>query len=219
LNAMPTDDRSIPCADVHAAGPIQTTQVQQAAYAIQALALAAASGYQRIGFYQMVDDNPCVQSAVWGLARDDGSLRPVARTIETAVHAFSGFLDARFVPLVRTPRRWSAWPDDPTSLTPNWRVYQVAFDLPGNRRVTAVWNGDGTKLQTRITRHGTAGRLLTAEGEEIPLNTAGQDWLVDLPAATAHYPGDPPGYYFIGGEPRLLIEEGVAPGAPVVAPR
>ena len=73
---MPTDDTSIPCADIHARNPIQTTQAQQAAYAVQAFALAAAVGYGRIGFYQMVDDNPCIQSAVWGITRDDGTRSP-----------------------------------------------------------------------------------------------------------------------------------------------
>jgi hypothetical protein len=46
----------------------------------------------------------------------------------------------------------------------------------------------------------------------------GEDWAIDLPAATAHYAGDPPGYYFIGGEPRLLIEDGVPADAPSVPP-
>src|SRR5260221_7212977 len=133
LNAMPTDDTSIPCAARHASNPIQTSQEQQAAYGLQALALAAAVGYERIGFYQMIDDNPCNQSAVWGITRDDGSSRPVASTLRTAISTFSGFLDVQFVPLVRRPARWAAWPDDPTSLTPNWQVYSVTFDLPASR--------------------------------------------------------------------------------------
>ena len=133
LNAMPTDDRSIPCAERHAHNPIQTTQQEQAAYAIQAFALAAAVNYQRIGFYQMVDDNPCVQSAVWGITRDDGTERPVAQTLRTAVQAFSGFTRAEFAPFVRAQARWSAWPADPSSLIPNWQAYQVVFDMPGRR--------------------------------------------------------------------------------------
>jgi hypothetical protein len=220
LNAMPTDDKSIPCADLHAGNPIQTTQTQQAAYAIQAMALAAAVGYERVGFYQMVDDNPCKQSAVWGITRDDGSARPVARTLHTAVQFFSGFLDASFVPLLRPQARWAAWPSDPTSLTPNWQAYAVAFGLPGSRRVTVLWNGDGAAIRVRIARHGGQARLFNAQNEALQTPTSsGQDWLVDLPAATAHYAGDPPGYYFIGGEPRLLVEEGVPRGTPVAAPR
>jgi hypothetical protein len=220
LNAMPTDDSTIPCADVHARNPIQTTQVQQAAYAVQALALASAVGYPRIGFYQMVDDNPCVQSAVWGITRDDGTRRPVANALHTAIHAFSGYLQADFEPLSRAQARWSAWPTDSNSFTPNWQVYEVAFDLPGNRRATVLWNGDGTPLRARIPRLAQQARLVDVQGNDLPQPAmVGQDWAVDLPAATAHFSGDPDGYYFIGGEPRLLFEDNVPTGSPVVAPR
>jgi hypothetical protein len=219
LNAMPTDDTSIPCASRHTGNPIQTTQAQQAAYAIQALALAAAAGYARIGFYQMVDDDPCTQSAVWGITRDDASPRPVAGALHTAIQSFSGFLFARFVPLVRPQARWAAWPDDSKSFTPNWRVYRVAFDLPGNRRVTVLWNGDGVPLRVRIPRQAAQARLLDMHSQSRAAASLGTDWAVDLPAASAHYPGDPPGYYFIGGEPRLLIEEDVPSDAPVAPPR
>jgi hypothetical protein len=217
---MPTDDTSIPCADIHARNAIQTTQAQQAAYAVQAFALAAAVGYERIGFYQMIDDNPCVQSAVWGITRDDGTRRPVADTLRTAVHTFSGFLQARFAPLVRSPVRWSAWPGDPTSLTPNWQIYEVAFDMPNGQRVTVLWNGDGRALQARVPRRSGQARLLDMQGNPAAGPTSiGQDWSVTLPPASAHFSGDPPGYYFIGGDPMLLIEDNVPADAPVVAPR
>ena len=203
----------------HAHNPIQTTQQEQAAYAIQAFALAAAVDYQRIGFYQMVDDNPCVQSAVWGITRDDGTERPVAQTLQTAVQAFSGFTRAQFAPLVRAQARWSAWPGDPTSLLPNWQVYQVVFDLPDRRRVSVLWNGDGAALRVRVARHGGRAQVLDEDGASSDPTQNGQDWLVTLPAATAHFPGDPTGYFFIGGAPRLLIEEDVPPGAPIAPPR
>jgi hypothetical protein len=220
LNAMPTDDTSIPCADRHAHNPIQTSQTQQAAYAIQALALAAAVGYPRIGFYQMIDDNPCNQSAVWGIVRDDGTARPVAGALRTAVRNFSGFLKARFAPLVRSSAGWSAWPDDPNSFTPNWQAYEVVFDMPAQRRVTVLWNGDGKPLSVNVARRANQAHLLDMQGNPVDgPDAAGQDWRVSLPPATAHFAGDPAGYYFIGGEPRLLIEEGVPPDAPVAPPR
>jgi hypothetical protein len=220
LNAMPTDDTAIPCADKHAHNAIQTSQAEQAAYAVQAFALAAAVGYRRIGFYQMVDDNPCKQPAVWGITRDDGSARPVARSLRTAVGSFSGFISANFAPLTRRAAGWGAWPDDPNSFTPNWQVYEVTFDLPGSRRVTVLWNGDGVALRVRIPRRGAQARVIDANGAtQAPPSMSGPDWTIGLPAATAHFAGDPPGYFFIGGEPRLLIEDGVAPGSPVSAPR
>lgn len=220
LNAMPTDDSSIPCADRHAHNPIQTTQTQQAAYAVQALALAAAVGYPRIGFYQMIDDNPCNQSAVWGIVRDDGSPRPVEASLRTAVHEFSGFLHARFAPLVRTPARWAAWPADPNSFTPNWQVYEVVFDMPASRRVTVLWSGDGGARRVRLPSQAKQAQLMDMQGNTLdPPTRAGSDWSIGLPPATAHFSGDPSGYYFIGGEPRLLIEDGVPADTPVVAPR
>src|SRR5439155_5528989 len=114
-----------------------------------------------------------------------------------------------------------AWPTVPGSFVPNWQVYVVAFDLPAGRRVTVVWNGDGTPVRVRLPRAGTSPQLLDDQGQAVKSNvtTVGQDYAVDLPPATAHFSGDPPGYFFIGGEPRLLIEDGVPQDAPVAAPR
>src|SRR3989442_3051224 len=47
--------------------------------------------------------------------------------------------------------------------------------------------------------------------------------VVVLPAATAYFKlneqiKDPDGYHFIGGDPLLIVENGVDPSAPVVAP-
>ena len=167
-----TSAASGPCAAMHASHPIQTRLVEQAAYAVQAFALAAASGYQRISFYQMVDDDPCRQSAVWGLTRDDGSARPVARSLQTAVRAFSGYTRAEFAPLVRTPARWSAWPIDPRSLLTNWRLYLVALDMPAGRRVTVLWNGDGAALGVRVARRGSRAHVLDIEGAVLTAQTA-----------------------------------------------
>jgi hypothetical protein len=222
-NAMPSDDRSIPCADKHSDEAIKTTMDQQAAYAIQSVALASAAGYGKIEFYQMVDANPCAEPAVWGLTRDDGSRRPVSDALKVAINNFSGFSSARFVPLARDTAAWSAWPDDPNSLVPNWQVYQVAFDKPGKQRVTALWNGDGSNLRIRVRKNGSTAQLLDRQGHAQQLQENQGWWLLDLPPATAYFKlseqiKDPEGYHFIGGDPMLLVEEGVDPSAPVVAP-
>jgi hypothetical protein len=131
---------------------------------------------------------------------------------------FSGYSSARFVPLVREASNWSAWPDDPSSLVPNWQVYQVAFDRPGGQRVTALWNGDGSDLRVRIPKNGASAQLIDRQGNATPLQDNQGWWVVNLPGATAHFPLDPDGYHFIGGDPLLLVENGVDPSAPVVAP-
>jgi hypothetical protein len=223
-NAMPSDDTAIPCADKHSSEAIRTTMNQQAAYAIQAEALAAAAGYGKIEFYQMVDSNTCTEPAVWGVTRDDGTARPVENALKVADNNFAGYTRAQFVPLVRDQAAWSAWPDDPNSLVPNWQVYQVAFDKPGSQRVTALWNGDGSPLRVRIPKNGTSAEVVDRLGNTQPLHDNQGWWVVDLPAASAYFKlndqvKDPEGYHFIGGDPLLIVENGVDAGTPVVAPR
>jgi hypothetical protein len=223
-NAMPSDDTSIPCADKHTGEAIKTTMDQQAAYAIQAEALAAAAGYGKIEFYQMVDQDPCSEPAVWGVTRDDGSRRPVTDALKVAVNNLAGYTNAQFVPLTRETAKWSAWPDDPNSLVPNWQVYQVAFDKPGNQRVTALWNGDGSSLRVRIPQNGSSAQVIDRLGNAQPLQAIQGWWVVDLAAATSYFKvndsiKDPEGYHFIGGDPLLIVENGVDPSTPVVVPR
>ena len=220
-NAMPSDDRALACA--HSDSAIQTTMDQQAAYAIQSLALASAAGYGKIEFYQMVDSNPCAEPAVWGVTRDDGSRRPVSEALKVAVNNFAGYSSAKFVPLARETASWSAWPEDPTSLVPNWQVYQVALDKPGNQRVTTLWNGDGSNQHVRIRKNGSSAQVIDRLGNTTQLQENQGWWVVDLPAATAYFKlneqiKDPDGYHFIGGDPLLIVENGVDPSAPVVAP-
>jgi hypothetical protein len=222
-NAMPSDDTTVPCADNHTSEAIKTTMDQQAAYGIQSLALAAAAGYTKIEFYQMVDANSCAEPALWGLTRDDGTRRPVSDALKVAISNFGGFTRAQFVPLVRDSAAWSAWPGDPNSLVPNWQVYQVAFDKPGSQRVTALWNGDGSSLRVRVRKNGSSAHVVDRLGHSQNLQDNQGWWVVDLPAATAYFKindqiKDPEGYHFIGGDPLLLVEDGVDPSSLVAVP-
>jgi hypothetical protein len=236
-NAMPTDDRQLGNCS-HAGDAIKTTMEEQASFSIQAFALAAATAYNRIGFYQMIDANPCTEPAVWGVVRDDGSKRPVEDSLRTAISNFLGFQGAQFVPVARVQQAWPAWPDDPSSLTPNWEVYQVALDKPGNQRVTVLWNGNGPQgpipprfaaarpappaggLAVRILKHGSGARAIDKYGQVYPYFAEENGWwVVYLKGATATFPGDPPGYHYIGGDPVLIVEDGVNRTAPVDPPQ
>jgi hypothetical protein len=179
--------------------------------------MAAAAGFSRAGFYQMIDDNACNQPAVWGAVRDDSSRRPVADTLRTALKSYNGFLRARFAPVARADQRWAIWPEDPASYWPNWQVYRVALDLPGSKRLTVLWNGDGQPQCVRSARSGGPAQLQDKRGAPLPLADAGGAWQIDLPPATAHFAHDPNGYFFIGGDPVLLLEDAVGPDTPIGA--
>ncbi len=235
-NSMPTDDQKLgACA--HAGDPIKTTLQEQASYAVQSFAMAAASGYERIGFYKMVDGNACAEPAVWGVVRDDGSRRPVEDSLRTAITSFVGYSSAQFVPLPRVTQAWSPWPDDPQSYTPNWLVYQVALDKPGGQRIRVLWSGDGQDpaavaasrpadpqppggLLVQIPAQGNSARAVDKLGQPYPyFSTRDGNWVVYLKPATATFSGDPAGYHFIGGDPVLIVEDGVTANAPVDPPQ
>jgi hypothetical protein len=89
--------------------------------------------------------------------------------------------------------------------------------------VTALWNGDGSVLRVRVRKNGSSARVVDRTGTSVPAQESQGWWVLDLPAATAYFKindqiKDPDGYHFIGGDPLLLVEEGVDPATPVVAP-
>lgn len=224
-NAMPSDDTQIPCAAAQAANAfVPTTMQQQAAYAPQAFALAMAAGYAHAEFYQMTDSDTCSQPAVWGLARDDGSQRPVAQSLKNFLALTSDFGAAQFVPVVRFDQgNCPCWPDAPAAYVTNYQIYQIAFDMPGSTRVTMLWNGDGQPNQVNIPVHGTSAVMVDRDGNQSPIQPSNNIWTFSLPAATAHFHvndfiTDPAGYYYIGGDPVYLVESGVSPSTPVAEP-
>ena len=223
MNAMPSDDAQSGCTAPDTVPGTKVSLDQQAAFAIQSFALAAAAGYQHAEFYSMRDATAC-QYPPWGLVRADGSRRPVADAVRTALTYFSHFTSARLVPLTRAQEAWPAWPNTPGSYIPNWQIYQVVFDRPQKQRVTALWNADGRNVVVRVPRHGASARIVDRRGVEQPVRDQDGFWTVELSAATARTQGDetnkdPEGYHVIGGDPVLLVEEGVDPAEPVVAPR
>jgi hypothetical protein len=88
-------------------------------------------------------------------------------------------------------------------------VYQVVLDKPGGQRVTVLWNGDSAPVSVHVDRSGSTARAYSMLGLEQALTQDGDGWTLDLPGATARFPGDPPGYHYIGGEPTLIVEDGL----------
>ncbi|HEX9016969.1 MAG TPA: hypothetical protein VF960_13330 [Chloroflexota bacterium] len=215
-NAMPFDDGATP----KSPNGQRVTMQQQADFSIQALAIGAAAGYQRVGWYRVTDGKVWQDQEVWGLLRDDGTQRPVYSAFKTAVSLFSGATRVSFVPLERPDQPFGTpWPKDPNSYYPNWAVYQVVFDRPDGRRVTALWNATDAPLSVRIARRGSGAVLVDKTGAQRGIPDVGGFYTVDLSTASVKGPFDPDGYHYVGGAPVMLVENGVAPDAPVLEPR
>jgi hypothetical protein len=96
----------------------------------------------------------------------------------------------------------------------------VTVDRPGQQRVTVLWNGDASTTSVAIPRLGATAQACQMDGATYPLASLEEEWVLALPGATAHFQlSDPDGYHYIGGKPIFVIEEGVEPASPVVAPR
>jgi hypothetical protein len=190
-NSMPQDDRVIPCWERHAtSSPWPTTQEQQGAFAMQAYAVAASAGYERVSWWRLVDGNTCRQVGVWGAIRDDRSWRPAAEALRTVGTYFSNFLTATYLPAERHAR--------------------VVFERPGGQRVTALWNTSGRVADVTLPLAGARVYAVDMRGQPHPVNVGNGVWHVRLAEATARFPGDPPGYHYIGGPPVIIVEDGVS---------
>jgi hypothetical protein len=182
------------------------TTDEQAAYLIQAVALARAAGYQRIGWYSMVDHDP--SSGIfdrWGLLRSDGSTRPAYNAFQVATrYLASPLASARLEPFG-------------TLTADGWPVTRVVLDdLTARQRVHVLWRTAGAPGSVVVEAAGTQALLVDPLGVSTPATRTNGGWQVPLPPARAPQPSDPPGFQS-NGYPVLLVETGVLPG-PSVTP-
>jgi hypothetical protein len=241
MNATPYDDPTPGLA--HASNGFRVTMEEQASYVTQAYALGLSAGYARMAFHSMTDRD--TQDELWGLVRNDGSLRPAFVAYQTAARYMGGATRAVFAGRERAEWRWPR-----NGYVPNWQVYLVAFERPSGplpplppappaggsaaaapeipapdgpaadqpQRVSVLWNGDPEPLRVAVPRTSSRAAAVDKYGRLVPLEATESTWIVALPPATARSPLDPDGFYFIGGSPILLVESGVPDGAPVVPP-
>jgi hypothetical protein len=88
----------------------------------------------------------------------------------------------------------------------------------GRQRVSVLWNGDAAPVQVSLPRLAERATLLDKYGRPLHLEADGDRWRLTLAGATAHSPLDPEGYFYVGGDPLFLVEDGVPEGASVTAP-
>lgn len=183
-----------------ASGRITTDE--QAAYLIQAVALARAAGYQRIGWYSMVDHDP--SSGIfdrWGLMRTNGTPRPAYRAFEVASQYLSRpNITARLAPLG-------------TATADGWPVTRVVLDdASQGTRVQVLWRTAQGPSMVNVDAAGTSARLIDPLGFGAAAARTDAGWTVPLPPTRVALASDPPGFAS-AGYPVLLVETGVAAAA------
>jgi hypothetical protein len=234
-NAMPYDDGGVP--GWNPAGRndgFRITQDEQASFVIQSLAIASVAGYERISWHKMQDDRPPPPDELWGLARyaDDplnaspARLRPAYTAYQVATRYLA---DAEWAQMANLTRPDSCARPRDANLRPchkrfaaryEWAANYIAFQRT-DRRVHVLWNQTDQPMSVSVPRYGQSAVAVDKAGAETPLAPAGDRWAVTLPPASRHFDlfgGDPPGYFYIGGSPILIVESGVPADAPVLVP-
>jgi hypothetical protein len=177
------------------------TTDEQSAFLIEAVALARAAGYQRIGWYSMLDVDPANGIIDrWGLLRADGSPRPAYSAFEVASQYLARpELNVRLAPLGAASAN-------------GWPVTRVLFDDPLNgTRVQVVWRTADGPATVNVAAAGTAARILDPHGFSTPATRSDAGWTIPLPPSRVPQPSDPPGFES-NGYPVLLVETGVPSG-------
>jgi hypothetical protein len=247
-NATPYDDPARGLA--RPPNGIRVTMDQQSSFVLQAMAMGLTAGYERLAIHSLTDRD--TTDELWGLIRNDGTLRPAFVAYQTAARYLGGADRVEFA-----GRERARWPWPQGGYLPNWQVYLVVVERPagvpgapppgpapdatptpgrglrlpwdpdpgppqpvalGRQRVSVLWNGDAEAVQVTLPRVAERASLIDKYGRVLPLEPDGERWRVTLAGATAHSPLDPEGFYYVGGDPVLLVEDGVAEGAPVVPP-
>jgi hypothetical protein len=211
-NVAPNDDPGAPITPV-----LHATLDQQASYMIQGFALARAAGAERMSVYKMVDERPEGPGEMYGLVRNDGSLRPAFTAFQTAVRYMSAPTSAVYT--------WDGAADPPTDdqlvalLQNNAQHTQWLWPAAVNRvtlergaeRVSVIWNASPKLVTARIPANAKSAQVIDKfgrdSGELVAQN--GQYSLELYPSSNNSDPRDPSAY-LVGGDPRLIVER-VAP--------
>ncbi|HYU18348.1 MAG TPA: hypothetical protein VEQ11_06590 [Chloroflexota bacterium] len=208
-NVVPYDDPSNPLPP----GGLRATLDQQASYVIQSMALALAAGVDRYGIYKLVDEAPENNTEMWGLARNDLSLKPAYVAYQVGATYFSNVRSAVY--------SWPGSAEVPTPeqvksiLTSNanrvqfiWpaQLSQVVLER-GPKRTTVVWNNSPLDVTHRVPATARRATLVTKFGKTDTITARDGFYVIDLPGSQHNPDIRDYSIYMIGGEPFIIDEE------------
>ena len=215
-NAMPYDD-PVDCWNPGAKGnpfEMRLTLQEQPSYVWQGLAMAVAAGWNKVFWQALQDDQPVVDE-LWGLVRahsdrdnaDEGRARPAYRAFQLASRLLG---DAEFTGLyvrVRPDSTLAKVRRDASRY--KWGL-QAVVAQKGDLRTTVLWNRTPDPITVTVGAKGGSAVRLSPDGRGSDISANGGRYTVELaPASRKHPAWDPPNYFFLGGEPVIIVETGV----------
>jgi len=169
----------VSCADAGYRG--SATVEEQAAFALQYLALALAANVERAALFQFQDDG---HAEAYGLYRNDRTSRPTVRALQIAIDALG---DGR---LATRDRRGD---------------HERITVLSPRGTATVLWATGGSAVSIGVEAIAPTARLIRQDGTEVTVIPLGGQYRVVLPGATnlrafSGLPGD----FMIGGSVSIL---------------
>jgi hypothetical protein len=205
-NVVPRDDPLGPLP----AGGFRATLDEQASFVIESLALARAAAVERASIYKMSDTGG-ESGELYGLVRDDGTVRPAYLAYQTAATYFSNVQRATY-----------SW-DGPQTLEGLLRsnegrfqfvwpaaLNRVVMERPG-QRVTVVWNASPQPLTARVTASAGSARLVSKLGAVQTIQPSAGAYELRLEPSANNSDTRDPTLYLVGGSPLILVEDTNAP--------
>jgi hypothetical protein len=208
-NVIPHDDPS----NRLGSGQFRASLDEQAAYVIQAMAMAVAADVERYAIYKATDEKAENDTELWGLIRNNGTTKPAYVAFQVGATYFAGARSAIF-----------SWPgsDKPTSgqyhqiaasnvgrtqfIWPS-QVAQVAMER-GDHRTTVAWNTSPEPVTHKVRATAKQATLVYKDGKSETIQA--RDGFYSLDLKPSYHNADPrdPSIYLIGGEP-LIVDENV----------
>ena len=187
MNVVPWND---PVSKVPRGG-FRATLDEQASYIIQSMALAQVAGLQRAAVYKMIDGT-IERGEPYGLARNDGSTRPAYQAFQTAM---------KYIAIPGTTTYAEQGP------------VRIVTITAGKQKVTIAWTTQPQASDVSVVPSGASAQLVSKLGvaTNLPLPTDPNqlNYTLHLPPATANTDDANPNDYIIGGDPQILVENGI----------
>jgi hypothetical protein len=211
-NAIPYDDPKNPLPYAQLAATLD----QQAAYVIQSMAMALAAGVERYAIYKAIDEKPENGSDLYGLVRNDNSLKPGYLAYQVGATYFANATSAVYswpgtseVPNAQEIRSILASADNRPQFIWPAQVSQVAMER-GPNRTTVVWNNSPVDITYQVPATASRATLVTKFGKTSTIEAKNGSYSIDLPGSTNNPDRRDYSIYLIGGDP-FIIDEQVTP--------
>jgi hypothetical protein len=219
LNVVPYDDPASPLG----ATDWRATQDQQASYMVESVALALAAGVARCAVYKMVDGPAEGAGELYGLVRNDRSLRPAYVAYQLANRLFANATTAQYQMgdegVTPTADQLAAL------LNSNLNRYQWVWPAAVNRvvltrgaqQITVVWDAGDVPAVAEVPATGGAVTLYDKYGHTLPAPPMiNGRYVLSLEQSTNNLDPRDSTLYLVGGSPYILVQD-LAPTAAVPA--